>query len=58
MLDRSTKILLAAIAAGLWLNAATTLIRPAAAQDTSALRSIARDITSITTGICANQKLC
>lgn len=58
MPDRSTKILLAAIAAGLWLNAATALIRPAVAQDSNTLHSIARDVSAIAMGVCVNGKLC
>jgi hypothetical protein len=34
-MDRTTKILLAAIALGLWANAAATMVRPAIAQISS-----------------------
>ncbi len=55
----TNKLLLAAIAFGLWANAAVTLIRPAVAQS-DALISIANDIhTLIRSGIgCQNHKIC
>lgn len=57
MTDKTTKILLAIIAAGLWLNAATVLIRPALAQDPS-ITNLARDFHTVVQGQCPNQKLC
>lgn len=71
MIDRHTKMLLAAIATGLWLNVVATLIRPAAADSyvltdmERHLRSIDGNIISIdghiqllTQGTCANRRLC
>lgn len=59
-MDKTTKILMAAIAAGLWANAAANFITPATAQTPpgDALRSIAMSLNSIATGICTNQKMC
>lgn len=57
MTDKTTKILLAILAAGLWLNAATVLIRPAMAQDPS-ITNLARDFHTVVQGQCPNQKLC
>jgi hypothetical protein len=62
-MDRTTKILLAAIALGLWANAATTVIKPAIAQfSTSRMESLLSDIESNTgrlgRGTCTNSKLC
>lgn len=63
-MDRTTKLLLAAIAAGLWVNAAGSLVRPAEA-DFYTLRSIDKnialiqsDINSIYSGNCMNRRLC
>jgi hypothetical protein len=67
-MDRGSKVILAAIAAGLWVNAAMVLIRPAHADDTEvwlgriALQaaSIASDLHTLVVGGpgCSNQKLC
>ncbi len=66
-MDRTTKILLGAIALGLFANAAATVIRPAAAQLSNdvILRNIgldvaiiSRDIEQIAHGECTNGKLC
>jgi hypothetical protein len=54
MTDKITKLLLAAIAAGLWANVAAS---PARAQADPWL-SIARDVSAIASGTCANQSLC
>ncbi len=58
-MDRSTKLILAAIAAGLWANAGVLVLRPspAAAQDEH-LSSIAYAISSIASGVCSNRKIC
>lgn len=58
MTDKTTKLILAAIAAGLLLNAAA-LWRPlpAQAQD-NALATIAHDFHSIYMGTCINNTLC
>jgi hypothetical protein len=61
------KLLLAAIALGLWANAAASLSRPVQAQIRlgpasveSSLADIARDIHVLVTGIsgCTNKKIC
>lgn len=70
-MDRTTKVLLAGIAAGLWANALMPLLKPpgAAAQDMSAverslrsidssLDSIESDIDDLEDGTCSNKKLC
>jgi len=60
------KLLLTAIALGLWINATITMVRPAGAQSDS-LSSVARELSSIAhdfhslvngSGDCRNQKLC
>jgi hypothetical protein len=66
MIDRTTKILLAAIAFGLWANAGGSLLRvtPAYANDQTeqamlaSLQSIKDDISSLVGGNCRNKKLC
>jgi hypothetical protein len=66
MIDRTTKILLAAIAFGLWANAGVPLLRatPAYANDQTEqsmlghLQSIKDDIKSLVDGHCLNKKLC
>jgi len=63
MPDRLTKIALVAIALGLWVNLAVTLLRPTPlmAQDaTLALRiaNIERDVGGIYNGLCPNSKIC
>lgn len=57
MTDKPTKIILAILAAGIWLNAATALIRPAMAQD-AYWSQIASALSSIASGDCSNKKLC
>lgn len=52
-MDRTTKILLAAIAAGLFANA----VRPAVAQSIE-ISEVARTLRSIADGSCANTTLC
>lgn len=54
MIDKTTKLLLAAIAAGLWAN---VFAAPARAQADPWL-SIARDVSAIANGTCGNQALC
>lgn len=56
-MDRTTKIILAFIAAGLWANAAGSFIRPASAQS-SELNDIAHDVHAIYIGTCINDKIC
>jgi hypothetical protein len=58
-MDRMTKILLAAIAIGLWANLGLSLFRPvtAVAQD-YALTGIANNLSAIANGVCVNGKIC
>jgi hypothetical protein len=71
MADRTTKILLAAIALGLWANVITGQIQPAAADAWTFkkierhldgierhLNSIESNFSSLTSGLCLNSKLC
>jgi hypothetical protein len=66
IMDRTTKILLAAIATGLWANAAATVmpnvIRSAHAQNRFYARETANDwqkaVTLLANGDCINTKLC
>jgi hypothetical protein len=60
MPDKTTKTILALVAAGLWLNAAAALFHstPASAQESAALQDIARDVRNIAMGVCTNHKLC
>jgi hypothetical protein len=66
MIDRTAKILLAAIAFGLWANAGVPLLRatPAYANERTeqsmleSLQSIQDDIKSLVEGRCQNRKLC
>jgi hypothetical protein len=55
----TNKLLFAAIALGLWANAAISLIRPAEAQS-GPLVSIAHDIHTLVNGgaNCLNKKIC
>lgn len=61
-MTRTTQIILAVLAGGLWVNAAATLLRssPALAQVPTGLSisQIAQDITAIAAGTCTNHKLC
>jgi len=60
-MDRTSKIVLAAIAAGLWANLAMFLLQPpsANADDTNyLLRSIDRNLSGIYRGSCFNHKIC
>jgi len=59
----ATKIILLAIALGLWANVSTLLLRPATAiaQDGEVLRYIRADVASlerIARGTCPNPKIC
>ena len=60
-MDRSSKLILAALALGLWTNIAI-LMRPtpASAQDSAAqmLEQLTRDVRSIYNGTCLNRRLC
>lgn len=60
MIDRTTKLLLFAIATGLWTNLAGQWLRPVALHadatpDVSAIRTI---VQAIATGACTNRKIC
>ena len=60
-MDATTKILLALIAGGLWVQIATATFRPttANAQDSySRLTDIASDVGMIARGTCSNKKIC
>lgn len=62
-MDRTGKLLLAAIALGLFLNAGVQLIpTPAGAQgetrSAAALEAIAETLASISDGGCENKRLC
>jgi hypothetical protein len=59
MTDRTTKILLGAIAIALWTNLAFSLFRPTAvvAQGRE-LSDIQNNLASIANGVCYNQKIC
>jgi hypothetical protein len=71
--DRTTKILLAAIALGLWANAAATIVKPASAQGAdnllagilgqleqiqSGVAQMAESFGRIERGSCLNRKIC
>jgi hypothetical protein len=69
-MDRTTKILLAVLAAGLWAHAAVPLIQRAHAQIADRhlervlesvlgrLENIQRDFDAIAGGTCTNRKIC
>ena len=62
--DRTTKIILVVIAAGLWVNAAGNVIRPAQAQNDQSsfianeVTLIATEVIAIANGSCRNGKIC
>ena len=66
-MDRTSKIIFALIAAGLWFNGAANLLRPAYAQQDAlndikvSVRSIAQDLQFLVAGdvvACKNPRLC
>ena len=66
-MDRTSKIIFALIAAGLWFNAAANVLRPAYAQQDSlsdisrSVRSMAQDLQFLVAGdavACKNPRLC
>jgi hypothetical protein len=59
-IDHTTKLLLAAIALGLWLNAGVHFIGKAHAddEDASYLSAIETTLDSIAHGTCTNPRLC
>ena len=61
MIDRTTKLLLLAIAAGLWMNVASQWLRPIpvhAAGEVEQTQSIERYVRQIANGLCLNSKIC
>lgn len=66
MVDRTTRILLALIAAGLWANAVfSAMTNPASVQDAAPatnvflyFQSIDKNIASLASGSCSNRRLC
>ena len=63
MIDKTTKLLMALIAVGLWLNAAMYLLRPApvraqSPEIESLIKSIESDLGRIQRGTCSNDKIC
>jgi hypothetical protein len=58
MIDRTTKIMLAAIALGLSANAAKPFFSPALADDSALISDIAHDLHAIYNGTCNNEKIC
>ena len=62
--DKTTKVLLALIALGLWINVVASLFHPArvAAEEKEQIEqdihNLAHDVHSIYSGICLNEKLC
>jgi len=60
-MDRSAKILLGLIAAGLWANAILPVLKIIPAQAQSAdhyLQRIDSNISLLVNGVCVNRKLC
>jgi hypothetical protein len=65
-MDKTSKVIFALIAAGLWINAAANLLRPAYAQHDAlsdisvSAQIIAREIDALVAGggFCTNQRLC
>jgi hypothetical protein len=66
-MDRTSKIIFALIAAGLWFNGAANLLRPAYAQQDAlhdisvSVRSMAQDLQFLVQGdvvACKNPRLC
>ena len=64
MIDRTTKLLLHAIAIGLWMNVGSQWLRPVSVHaaveqlQSSDLISIERYLRSIYNGTCLNGKIC
>jgi hypothetical protein len=58
LVDSIAKLLLAAIALGLWANAAVHTIGPAMADDDYHVRQIQTIIENIAKGTCNNHKIC
>lgn len=61
MNDRTTKILLALIALGLWVNAIVPVLKPLPAYASDSERLLSRiddSLNDIAKGYCSNKKLC
>jgi hypothetical protein len=58
MVDRTTKLVLAAIALGLWANVFVSAIPAARADVEDDIGRMANDIRGLVNGICLNPKLC
>lgn len=56
-MDRTSKIILAAIALGLWANFSMAILRPIPAWAAD-LGSIPHDLHAIYSGTCNNSKIC
>jgi hypothetical protein len=59
-MDKTSKTILAIIAAGLWANAAITIFKPvpASAENETILYQIQSSLTGIANGVCINRKIC
>ena len=61
MVDRLTKVLLLAIAVGLWMNVAAQWLRPIPVHAAGAVEqtaNIERYVHQIANGLCLNSKIC
>ena len=63
MLDRTTKLLLGAVAIGLWANLFAVLLKPTeaiaqAGAIAGQLGSMSANLAAIANGTCANRKIC
>ena len=59
MADRTTKLLLAVVALGIWVNAALLFAPPGTAvADEGWLRQIDTSLSRIADGTCKNDKIC
>ncbi|HEY2883921.1 MAG TPA: hypothetical protein VGJ08_01745 [Rhizomicrobium sp.] len=58
-MDRTSKAILIAIAAGLWMHAAIAILKPVpVSADENQLNSIAQNVQLIAGGLCLNRKIC
>jgi hypothetical protein len=58
-MDRTAKLLLTAIALGLWINIAVLVLRPVAAgAQSDQLSTISTNLEKIENGTCTNIKIC
>jgi hypothetical protein len=58
MTDKTTKILLATIAAGLWANVIAPAVHAQNYGPADPLTTIARDVHALANGNCTNGKIC